>query len=559
MKIEVGKTAQGFNLKLPLALVTQTLAILAIKGAGKSYTSSVIAEEMLDAGQQIVAIDPTGAWWGLRSSADGKKPGYPVVVFGGDHGDVPLEEGSGEALAAAIVENRFSAIIDISNFRKGQARRFVTDLLETLYRLNRQAMHLFIDEADDICPQRVGPEEARMVGAAEDIVKRGRKKGIGCTLITQRPAALNKDVLTQCEVLIALRMNHPLDIKAIREWVNVQAADMEKAKLMIESLPSQENGSAWFWSPGWGRFFEHVKVRARRTFDSGKTPEPGKVAVKPKVMAKVDIQRLGQQIAETVQRTKDNDPKALQRQVVDLKAKLAAAERAPKPTQAPREKIVPAVKDKQIERLEKIGGKLVSLGQAIITAVKESNRRPIQISAAPAARYTVPPTPRISVRTPTSTTEPGERLQLAERKILTALAQYPAGRSKVQAAVLTGYAVAGGGFCNALGALRSKGFVEGRENLIATESGLIALGSWTPLPSGEELLNYWKARLPKCERALIEQLAAVFPDRLTKERLGELAGYEPKGGGFANALGRLRTLELVEGYDQIGASKEFFQ
>ncbi len=49
------------------------------------------------------------------------------------------------------------------------------------------------------------------------------------------------------------------------------------------------------------------------------------------------------------------------------------------------------------------------------------------------------------------------RLSLAERKVLTVLAQYPQGRTKTQVALLTGYSVQGGGFGNALSALRSKG------------------------------------------------------------------------------------------------------
>ena len=52
----------GDNLHLPLDFVTQTQAILAKRGAGKSYCASVQAEEMLKARQQVVVIDPTGAW-----------------------------------------------------------------------------------------------------------------------------------------------------------------------------------------------------------------------------------------------------------------------------------------------------------------------------------------------------------------------------------------------------------------------------------------------------------------------------------------------------------------
>jgi hypothetical protein len=53
------------------------------------------------------------------------------------------------------------------------------------------------------------------------------------------------------------------------------------------------------------------------------------------------------------------------------------------------------------------------------------------------------------------------KLAAGERKIPTALAQYPQGRSKVQVAVSPGYGAAGGGLNNYLGALRSCGLIEG--------------------------------------------------------------------------------------------------
>ena len=36
----------------------------------------------------------------------------------------------------------------------------------------------------------------------EDLVRRGRARGLGITLITQRPAVLNKDVLTQVDGIL---------------------------------------------------------------------------------------------------------------------------------------------------------------------------------------------------------------------------------------------------------------------------------------------------------------------------------------------------------------------
>jgi uncharacterized protein len=81
----VSKLKIGRGLQLPEDAVTQTFAILAKRGVGKTYTASVMTEELLKAHLPVVAIDPIGVWWGLRHSADGKSEGLPIVVFGGDH------------------------------------------------------------------------------------------------------------------------------------------------------------------------------------------------------------------------------------------------------------------------------------------------------------------------------------------------------------------------------------------------------------------------------------------------------------------------------------------
>jgi hypothetical protein len=151
------------------------------------------------------------------------------------------------------------------------------------------------------------------------------------------------------------------------------------------------------------------------------------------------------------------------------------------------------------------------------------------------------------------------KLAAGERRILTALAQYSQGRSKVQVAVLTGYTATGGGFNNYLGALRSRGLIEGDgDRLTITEAGIQMLGSWEALPTGSSLIDYWRGRLGKAERLILETLAQVYPAGLNKEEVAAQAGYEAKGGGFNNALGRLRTLELVQGRGELKASENLF-
>jgi hypothetical protein len=72
------------------------------------------------------------------------------------------------------------------------------------------------------------------------------------------------------------------------------------------------------------------------------------------------------------------------------------------------------------------------------------------------------------------------------------------------------------------------------------------------------LIDYGRGRLGKAERLILEVLTQVFPDALTKEEVAAKAGYEANGGGINNALGRLRTLELVEGRGEFRASENLF-
>jgi len=121
------------NLKLPEEAVTETFAILGKRGSGKTTTTRVLTEELLHVGLPALILDPTGVWWGLRASADGAGDGYPVIIFGGDHADVPLEETSGSLIADVVVTRRISAVLDLSGLSKSGTRRFCTDLLERLY------------------------------------------------------------------------------------------------------------------------------------------------------------------------------------------------------------------------------------------------------------------------------------------------------------------------------------------------------------------------------------------------------------------------------------------
>jgi hypothetical protein len=288
------------DLALPLELVTESVGILAVKRAGKSHTAKKIVEQLHHARQQVVVVDPKGDWWGLRSSADGKGPGLPIVIVGGEHGDVPLEVGAGELVARLAVEQRVSLLLDLSELRKHQVATFMTAFLETLYRLKakeqyRTPMMLVIDEADAIAPQRPMAGEERMLGAAEDIVRRGGQRGIGIVLVSQRAAVLNKNVLTQVGVLILLRTTGSQDIDAVDEWIKKHGQPDERAQVMA-TIAAQPRGTAWVWAPGWPTdkgIFRQVVIDENETYDSGATPKPGEQRRAPKSVAEEYIATLG--------------------------------------------------------------------------------------------------------------------------------------------------------------------------------------------------------------------------------------------------------------------------
>jgi uncharacterized protein len=143
----------GLRFHVPIEICTSAIGIVGIRGSGKSTTAGVLVEGAIAAGVPCAIIDPTGGWWGLKSSADGKSPGLPVYVFGGEHGDLPLDPAAGDTIGAFAAQKRVPIVLDLSLLRKGQRTRFAADFLERVYHDNREPLLVVIDEAAQFVPQ----------------------------------------------------------------------------------------------------------------------------------------------------------------------------------------------------------------------------------------------------------------------------------------------------------------------------------------------------------------------------------------------------------------------
>lgn len=550
--------SSGF--KLPMEAASDAIAIVGRRGRGKTTTAVVLVEEIHANGGRFVVADPVGVWWGLKSTRDGKGKGIPVIVMGGEHADVPLEETGGKVIADFVIDPTSpSVVLDFRGFRKAQITRFMVDFLEQLYHKNRQPLHVVLDEADQFAPQRVMGETARMVGACEDVCKMGRARGLFPMLITQRPAALNKNVLTQAGLLVTHQLTGPQDRKALDDWIRANAEDSEREKF-IETVPTLPRGKAWFWWPENG-IFEQVQVRDRKTFDSSATPKPGEKKVQPKVLAEVDLEVLKEKISATIEKAKLADPKELQRQIVALKKELAAK---PVPViHGEKTKIVkvPAFTDAQVKRMETLLDKMVkeaerhggamSMFWSNFNEIGDSFQKALETVATEQHGYKPPERPKATVtpiRRPVAAlvgnTEGGP-MGAGECAVLTAAAQHEGGITREQATVLTGYKTS---TRNAyIQRLRNRGYVvEQGELVVATEAGVSALGpGFEPLPTGDALREHWLRDLPEGERKIFEAVCGVYPKAAEREWLSEVTGYKTSTrNAYIQRLGNRRIITV---------------
>jgi hypothetical protein len=600
------KLAEGLSLPANEA-VTQKYGFIGRSGSGKSYAAMRLAELFLETGAQIIALDWVGIWWSLRLAADGRRPGFEhVYIFGGEHADVDLRPDTGALMADLVVDKHISVVLDVMHFRKAERTRFATAFAEQFFhrkKTARTACHLFIEEAQAYLPQMVRGEEARMVGVFEDLGKVGRNYGIGNSLISQRPQAINKDVLNQVEVLLAFQTNGPQERKAIAGWTS---ENTDAGAAMMQELPKLHVGDALVWSPQWLRVADRIHISERTTYDASSTPTQKAKSIKPKTLAKADLEQLGEQMAATIEKAKAEDPRELRKQITELNRQIGEWKKVPHITTG---KPVPVLTAADREVLAAMGKRLdqmVAFIQRIHTSAIEEvtealknfrgdvvedeatvreaflkqldakgfqkilaklanvgtfdpdvrvQMKPRQVLATRPVVTSVKATPR---RHAVDAAADGEKLPPGEHATLTAALQYPDGLDKKRLGILTGYKRSSRDAYVAR--LSQKGLVDVRGSLLyPTDAGRAALnGSFEALPTGAELIEYWRARLPEGERKTLEVLIATHGADVARETIDEGTGY--KRSSRDAYLTRLKARGLVEfsGRGTVRASEELF-
>lgn len=597
-------------------ILAQHVAVLGKTGSGKTSTAKLAIEQVVAEGARVCVLDPIKSdWWGLTSSADGRHAGLPFHILGGPHGHVPLHASAGKAIAEIVASGALPlSIVDMADFEPGGQAKFFVDFVPALLRKMRGVVYLVLEEAHLFAPKErsgVG-EENLSIHWAKTMATAGRSKGIRLVLVTQRTQALHNALLGSCDTLIAHRLTAPADQKPVLDWLKANT-DKDVLEQVAGSLASLKTGEGWICA-GEAKQFERVHFPRITTYDNTATPTGDATAREVKT-APVDQDKLRAIIGEAVEQAKADDPRELRRQIAELKSQVVKAASQPKPTGAPERQPKPVLTDADRALLEKWAGTLAAavekikatttaqrdalvkdIEQAVgfyllniedagqralahvekildgnnfqkilekLAAVTPAERPQIATPRLPVQARTLPNRPQVPSSRPARPVSDGAAVDLKpmHRAMLIALAQHPEGLSKKKIRVHTGYADSGP-VSSAFATLIAEGWATGdRAQLRITDLGLAALGSYEPLPLGDDLRAWLLAgdKLNTMEKALLREACAVYPDDIAKGEARQRAGYADSG-PVSSAFAKLVGLDYLVsvGKGRVRAAEELF-
>lgn len=539
------------RLPFPERVLQQHIATLGKTGAGKSSAMRVIAEHQLDKKRRVAIVDPKGDWWGLKSSADGKGPGYPVIMFGDFKEpratDVPIKPESGPHVAELIASGNRPCVIGFRGWMPNDMMQFwigkdsnQAGFAQSLFNANEGELYVVIDEVHNFAPKgkTLDVQSGRSVHWTNRIMSEGRGLGLTFFIASQRPQKVHNDTLDGCETLIAMRVTHPRSREAAEEWLNAKA-DPKLAKEVLGTLAELQKGEAWVWSPENKVGPVRVQFPMFQTFDSFAPPQLQK-KVNQSGWSEVDLDQVKEKLSAVIAEAKANDPKELKAEVARLRQELSrkqiavpppvqvadprATERAVRQATAPLLTQIEKLKSSAQKTIDKACTELLVFRDGLASLKIPAIELPVATLTTPRPVTAVVSRPSHSLPAPAAHSSNGS-LQKGEKEILLAAAQcHPA--SRTQLTILTGYKKSTRN--RYIQYLQQKELVEDRDDrIIPTAAGMAALGdSYEPLPTGSELQTHWLARLPEGEKLILKFVLGAGGAGVDREAISEATGYQ---------------------------------
>lgn len=549
---------------IPSSALEQHIAVLGKTGSGKTSTAKLAVEQVVPAGSRVCVLDPIKSdWWGLTSSADGKRPGLPFQIIGGPKGHVPLHASAGKAIAGVVADGSLKhSIIDMADFGPRELHPFFVDFASTLFRNIRGVVYLVMEEAHLFAPkERVG-EESMSIYWFKRLASAARTKGARIIVCTQRPAELHNTVLASCDTIIAHRVTFPEDQERIVKWFRGHT-DKAQASEIAHNLGSLQKGEAYLCSHEAG-IFERRQFPKITTYDNTATPTGDGAAHQVKT-APVDQDALRALIGTAVKEAEANDPKRLKAEVQRLTAELA---KKPTTVQAPvntaaiedtvRKQVrgawTPVVRELSATaaRLAKTGQQLADGASALIseldsnaralsslTTLMEATPAPMLNGHAPAVRPASKPGILLPPR------PPAEGITSRQQRFLDVAATLTHLNTEVSRETVCGWLGVhprGGSVGEELKALEVAGLIQNdRGRLTVTAQGHAAASPVDPA----EAIERAKGGLSPRQTRIFDAVCNVYPESVTRDLVAAEMGIHPRGGSFGEDIARLVGRGLI--------------
>ena len=136
-----------------------------------------------------------------------------------------------------LVRQGRATIINLKGYPPDIQETIVYKLANDLFTLRKQnkiaPFFLVLEEAHNYCPERSFGEAASSK-VLRTIASEGRKFGLGLCVISQRPARVDKSILSQCTTQLVLKITNPHDLKAVSNSVEGLTSETEQE---IRNLP----------------------------------------------------------------------------------------------------------------------------------------------------------------------------------------------------------------------------------------------------------------------------------------------------------------------------------
>lgn len=196
--------------------VTQrTVALLGMKGSGKTTALRQIMRAAEAKGLPVIAVDPTGA---LVS-----KDFFNIRISGSYNVDYLAE------IVNAAWGQKAPLVLETSDMRNAEMVRFA-QLLFSLLEKHRDGL-VIIDEIPDMVPQ--------YGNKSDEIIRFNRKcrnRNVGFIFTTQRPAAVDKNVLALADMLLVMRIAWPADVEVYEEHLKNMNIPKEKRQRILTEI-----------------------------------------------------------------------------------------------------------------------------------------------------------------------------------------------------------------------------------------------------------------------------------------------------------------------------------